>query len=78
MPFDLSPPFLLLPVFFLLGLYVAAWLFMFSTEFFSRAPMNDFFVVHSDDIAPTFFIRFFTDLFLCFLFIRWVSFSTRG
>jgi hypothetical protein len=28
------------------------------------------FVVHSDDIAPTFFIRFFTDLFLCFLFIR--------
>jgi hypothetical protein len=33
------------------------------------------FVVHSDDIAPTFFVRFFTDLFLRFPFIRFFSFE---
>jgi hypothetical protein len=37
----------------------------------------DFFVVHSDDIAHTFFIRVFTDLFLCFTFIICGSLSTR-
>jgi hypothetical protein len=36
------------------------------------------FVVHSDDIAHTFFVRFFTDFFLRFPFIRCVSLSTRG
>jgi hypothetical protein len=33
------------------------------------------FVVHSDDIAPTFSVRVFTDLFLRFTFIRCGSFE---
>jgi hypothetical protein len=32
-----------------------------------RPPMNDFFVVHSDDIAPAFFVRFFADFIFAFL-----------
>jgi hypothetical protein len=33
------------------------------------------FVIHSDDIAATFFVRFFTDLFLRFPFIGFFIFE---
>jgi hypothetical protein len=36
------------------------------------------FVIHSDDIATTFFVRFFTDLFLRFPFIGFLFLSRRG
>jgi hypothetical protein len=36
------------------------------------------FVIHSDDIAATFFVRFFTDLFLRFPFIGFLFLSKRG
>jgi hypothetical protein len=33
------------------------------------------FVIHSDDIAATFFVRVFTDYFLCFPFIGFFIFD---
>jgi hypothetical protein len=51
---------------------------MFLTEFYLRELSGDDIVVHSDDIAPTFFHLGFLQTYFCVFHSLDVQLSTRG